>query len=436
MTAVTLAHYSWHSLSKAAQLASKISFVSLSDAAEGFAFAYVGLSLWDVTKGPLHIEFALYMLFIVMCSRFLTIIGLGYIYHWFKNSLFNRNMSLLNRFRLRNNIVYNSIDYPNDIKQKSFNYPIYEQLAFTLGGVIRGCLCWAQVLQIGDNRLFIQTTVIIIMVTTIGLGGILPIVIPILTDLMKESEINSGNSHNASAESLIEGVTSKAAPRNGNHNSRSIAGLGYLNSNSLSKNRFVSLSSIGNYSNPSEYYQLNSNSSLLMDEDNLSTFSQHLDGSVADSDETDSNFGITEAVGDKSDDELENSDLVNTEPISHTNIRAHAHHHNKHNITHFGDKGNASLTHKESSRSIINVRNFNNKNRNDGQDLKHGDSEDNSISPCDPQRYSNQFKLQQQFINLKKSQQYSLLYLLWLRVDEEYMKPVFGKIYLSLLFAY
>lgn len=38
---VTLSHYAWHSLSKSAQLASRIAFVGLSDIAEGFAFGYV-----------------------------------------------------------------------------------------------------------------------------------------------------------------------------------------------------------------------------------------------------------------------------------------------------------------------------------------------------------------------------------------------------------
>lgn len=50
VTAVTLAHYSWHSLSKSAKLSSRLAFVSLSDAAEGFAFAYVGLSSWDMVR--------------------------------------------------------------------------------------------------------------------------------------------------------------------------------------------------------------------------------------------------------------------------------------------------------------------------------------------------------------------------------------------------
>lgn len=50
VSAVTMSHYSWHSLSKSAKLASRITFVSMSDAAEGFAFAYVGLSLWVVVS--------------------------------------------------------------------------------------------------------------------------------------------------------------------------------------------------------------------------------------------------------------------------------------------------------------------------------------------------------------------------------------------------
>ena len=76
MSAVTLAHYSWHSLSQGAQIATRVSFAAMSDVAEGFAFSYVGLSVWAINHTNLDISFALYMLLIVILSRGCTILGL------------------------------------------------------------------------------------------------------------------------------------------------------------------------------------------------------------------------------------------------------------------------------------------------------------------------------------------------------------------------
>lgn len=159
VTAVTLAHYSWHSLSKASKLASRIAFVSISDAVEGFAFAYVGLSMWDSTKGPINISFALYMLSAVITSRLVTVVGLG---------------SFRNCFR------------------RDDRLSLYEQLAFMLGGVVRGCLCWAQVLKIGnDEMLLVQTTLVIVLVTTVSCGLVLPVLIPPLTNWIKTEKIEN-----------------------------------------------------------------------------------------------------------------------------------------------------------------------------------------------------------------------------------------------------
>eukprot|EP01035_Chromulina_nebulosa_P020432 gene20432-26513_t len=130
VTALTLAHYSWHSLSKTAKITSFYGSNALSEAAEGFAFAYVGLSLWNTSSGSINFCF-----------------GKG--------------------------------------------IPIYEQISFALGGVVRGCLCWAQILQIYNNELFIQTTVIIIMTTTVLSGIILPQIIPRLTSKTSKTASNS-----------------------------------------------------------------------------------------------------------------------------------------------------------------------------------------------------------------------------------------------------
>ena len=64
LSAVTLAHYSWYNLSKPAQVSTKLSLSSMSDIAEGFAFAYIGLALWGFTQEVFCLPFA------VICSSF------------------------------------------------------------------------------------------------------------------------------------------------------------------------------------------------------------------------------------------------------------------------------------------------------------------------------------------------------------------------------
>lgn len=43
---------------------------------------------------------------------------------------------------------------------------------------MRGCLCWAQILQINEHRMLVTTTLLIVMTTSLGGGFLLPMVIP------------------------------------------------------------------------------------------------------------------------------------------------------------------------------------------------------------------------------------------------------------------
>ena len=50
--------------------------MGISDIAEGFAFGYVGMSVfayWDATPETRNVAFTFYMLMVVVASRFLTI---------------------------------------------------------------------------------------------------------------------------------------------------------------------------------------------------------------------------------------------------------------------------------------------------------------------------------------------------------------------------
>jgi len=157
IAAVTLAHYSWHSLSKSSQVATRISFGAISDIAEGFAFSYVGLSLWYYTN-ELNFRFAGYLLVVVILSRVVTIYGLFFIF----------------KFRF-----------------KTFDIPLSEQSGFIMGGIVRGCLCWAQILQVKGMNVLVTSTLIIVLSTTLGCGFLLPILMPLLGGDHKKSPYQS-----------------------------------------------------------------------------------------------------------------------------------------------------------------------------------------------------------------------------------------------------
>ena len=72
------------------------------DIAEGFAFSYVGLSMWEYVDDGFHVQFSLFILFVVIASRLITILFLCLVCKLFS---------------------------------KSFNMPLAEQLGFTLGKI-------------------------------------------------------------------------------------------------------------------------------------------------------------------------------------------------------------------------------------------------------------------------------------------------------------
>lgn len=144
--AVTMAHYAWHSLSKQAQVATRLSAASLSEIAEGFAFSYVGLSFWGYAQHDFHKVFAAYMIAVVLLARAVTTFGIA---------------AILKLQRAR-----------------SFELSFSEQHGLFLGGIVRGCLCWAQVLQLHHCPVLVTTTLLIIMVTSIASGVLLPMLLP------------------------------------------------------------------------------------------------------------------------------------------------------------------------------------------------------------------------------------------------------------------
>lgn len=77
------------------------------------------------------------------------------------------------------------------IGSSKFELPLSEQLGFSIAGLVRGSLCWAQVLQVDtDKDLFVTTVLIIIMITTLGGGIVLPLILPLLVGATVKNEVS------------------------------------------------------------------------------------------------------------------------------------------------------------------------------------------------------------------------------------------------------
>jgi solute carrier family 9 (sodium/hydrogen exchanger), member 8 len=146
ITAITLAHYSFYSLSKTSQLTTLIAFKSFADISEALSFSYLGLSFFSYHFTHYSLLYSLSLLLSLILIRLMIILFLF---------LF-----------LQTKISFN------------------EQIGFALGGMVRGSLCWAQVqyIQKTAHPILITTILMIVMCTTVGSGFILPILIPWLTE--------------------------------------------------------------------------------------------------------------------------------------------------------------------------------------------------------------------------------------------------------------
>jgi NhaP-type Na+/H+ or K+/H+ antiporter len=151
VAAVTLAHYSYHSLSKTAQLTTQIAFKSFAEISEAFSFSYLGMSIFSLTFTHYRLLFSFSLLLSLIVVRLGTILFLFLI--------------------LRSTI------------------PLREQIGFSLGGMVRGSLCWAQVqyIQRTAHPVLVTTILMIVMTTTVGSGFILPILMPWLTGTSMKS---------------------------------------------------------------------------------------------------------------------------------------------------------------------------------------------------------------------------------------------------------
>lgn len=257
--------------------------------------------------------FSFYMLAVVILARFVTILSLALL-----NDLFMG--------RIKVDLSYGYwIKYTADV-------PFVELVAFSLGGVVRGCLCWAQVLQIGsvvESQVLVQTTVVIILATTIGCGFLLPLTIPRLTMMIKDTKTAG-----------IKGSNRHSSPIR--HSERE-------------------------------------------DEDG-STYSMHLEGSVNESDE-----------------EIEHAALITTPQTSTSAMKT--------------DRSGA--TSKETSSILYG------ESKVEYHSFDERDSTTIQYRPLTNQALADRDKSSSS-LRSRKLHRYSLLFILWIRIDEQYLKPTFG----------
>lgn len=123
----------------------------------GFAFAYVGLSMWSLRLTEVNTYFSIYLLSACLISRFATVFLVSGVTH-----------ALVSK------------------QNSSFSLTFRDQFTLSLGGVVRGCLCWAQALQVHGQGPLISAILIIVISTTIGGGILLPILIHIPPPSEKE----------------------------------------------------------------------------------------------------------------------------------------------------------------------------------------------------------------------------------------------------------
>jgi NhaP-type Na+/H+ or K+/H+ antiporter len=154
---ITMAHYGWHSLSKAAQVSTHITFETISQIAEGFAFTYCGLSCFNFTGEAWSIPFLVWMLFAVVFCRFFAIYSLCF------------GVKMLGKLRYE----------AGGKKTMLWNLDFRSQTLIAFGGIIRGAIAWAQVLQIDEDtapaqQVLVTTTLGVVFISTVVFGALTP----------------------------------------------------------------------------------------------------------------------------------------------------------------------------------------------------------------------------------------------------------------------
>jgi len=149
---ISMARYAWHSLSGTAQVATVVQFESMATMAEAFAFTYLGLSVFALTASTVSLGFTLAMLLAVLASRALAI-------------------SVI--------VMVGRLLSPGSWRHGDYSIGWPEASVVSTGGMVRGAIAWAQVLQIQtkNREVLVTTTMFIVLVTTIAGGGGIPLLL-------------------------------------------------------------------------------------------------------------------------------------------------------------------------------------------------------------------------------------------------------------------
>eukprot|EP01016_Furgasonia_blochmanni_P012276 TRINITY_DN1590_c0_g2_i2.p1 TRINITY_DN1590_c0_g2~~TRINITY_DN1590_c0_g2_i2.p1 ORF type:complete len:553 (-),score=167.50 TRINITY_DN1590_c0_g2_i2:168-1826(-) len=158
---IVLAHYNWYNLSDYGKFITGYTFQSISTMAEGFLFAYLGISSLFYIDKEISLSFIGYETIVVLVARFAAVYvlsGIGYL----------------------------------KMKQK-WKVDFYELAIIWFSGLIRGAIAFALVIQIDgikNKNLVLTTTLGIVLITTIGLGAIMPKFIAVMLRLKSNAESN------------------------------------------------------------------------------------------------------------------------------------------------------------------------------------------------------------------------------------------------------
>eukprot|EP00752_Nemacystus_decipiens_P011523 g10232.t1 len=141
---LTLSHYAWHSLGENAQVASKITSETISMIAEAYCFVAIGLSVHEFDASQWCWGFIVVMVLVLMTARALSVYGI---------------------------CLGGRMCFP-----KSFSMPVAEQHVLFFGGLVRGAIAWAQVVQVQDPHrgLMVTTSLGVIVFTTVFFGAVMP----------------------------------------------------------------------------------------------------------------------------------------------------------------------------------------------------------------------------------------------------------------------
>jgi NhaP-type Na+/H+ or K+/H+ antiporter len=141
---LTLSHYAWHSLGSEAQTTSKITSETISMIAEAYCFAAIGLSVHEFDASQWCASFTLLSIVSLMTARAIAIYG----------------TCLVGRF----------------FDPKQFKIPLAEQNVLFFGGLVRGAISWAQVVQVGDahHGMLVTTTLGVVVFTVVIFGAVMP----------------------------------------------------------------------------------------------------------------------------------------------------------------------------------------------------------------------------------------------------------------------